>query len=620
MHLKKILHLAIIVSTALLFIPASAHANETNKLPVIQPTDLKNLSSSNCIAWGYLQTDRIRNLGDEGFYFVETSNIRLRKGILIPRKSKIMVEFQSIDSIKSVHSKVSMPGEDLEFFYSILPPDEYQLNIKLDFSDVHYSASTMESFACGGGQAVFVGDLHMATLGKDSISRNRILNTGNFAFRSKLFRAIVPSFRGEIIDAHLGLPAFWRVKLKEDADKKAKNTGRDIDLELLKAVKFGNAEQVTTLLGKGADPSIRDQGNGFTPLMLASQNCYPRIIEELLSKGADLHATNTWGTTALMIAADKCTRGCMEYLIKKGANIDAADQDGLTALMVASIVGKPENTQFLLTAGADINLQDGEGNTALILAAINGFERVVDVLLSNAAQTEARTSEGLTALMIAALTGPDAVVRSLIAHRASVNATDPGGNTPLMLAAQSGRQSVVSLLLEAAAKIDLRNNDGATALALAAQNGSLECVNVLLARGANPAVTANDGSSPLFWAAENGHATILAALADAGVSRESKRRTVTPIWVAARNGHLDVINYLAESGTDINCPNGLGETPLMAAALKGRVEVVKILLDSKADCSTRNELGQTVLGMAKGSPNSQKKIIKLLQKNACSDR
>lgn len=91
----------------------------------------------------------------------------------------------------------------------------------------------------------------------------------------------------------------------------------------------------------------------------------PKIVEQLLSSGADINKQNNDGYTALMVAAFSDGRslmighdgrlisvGCVDtirLLLEKGADVNAKSNDGETAL---DLTKTEEIKQLLRTAGA----------------------------------------------------------------------------------------------------------------------------------------------------------------------------------------------------------------------------------------------------------------------------
>ena len=132
------------------------------------------------------------------------------------------------------------------------------------------------------------------------------------------------------------------------------------------------------LLEKGADPNL--PGALGRPLHIAagSSGVSAAHVRLLLSRGADVNATNQWGVTPLVEA------------------VTAANPS-------------PEKISVLLEAGADVNVVfdwgEHRGLDVLMAAAMNGSPDVVLLLLGHGAYRFSRCWEGLTAYDYALLAG-----------------------------------------------------------------------------------------------------------------------------------------------------------------------------------------------------------------------
>lgn len=109
---------------------------------------------------------------------------------------------------------------------------------------------------------------------------------------------------------------------------------------------------------------------GRTPLIEAAASSEfgkSDIVDYLLSKGANVHATDSIGRTALHEAAQMGNVLAVRSLLRNGANVDQTTKNGLTPLhaSMASIIVSPETIETLLKSGAEINAQTKDGRTPL---------------------------------------------------------------------------------------------------------------------------------------------------------------------------------------------------------------------------------------------------------------
>ncbi|MCK4319153.1 ankyrin repeat domain-containing protein [Candidatus Micrarchaeota archaeon] len=158
----------------------------------------------------------------------------------------------------------------------------------------------------------------------------------------------------------------------------------DLNEELLRAAKEGDAEAVERLIQEGADINTRDDW-GETALTHAIENGHTETAKFLIEKGADVNVKDWEGRTALIRAAEKGYTETARFLIEKGADINTKDILGKTALILAAEKGHTETAEFLIEKGADINTKDILGKTALMLAVSKGHTETVEFLIQKGA-------------------------------------------------------------------------------------------------------------------------------------------------------------------------------------------------------------------------------------------
>lgn len=195
---------------------------------------------------------------------------------------------------------------------------------------------------------------------------------------------------------------------------------------------------------------------GQTLLMTSCFKGHLECVTYLLSKGADVMATNPKGETCLHIAAKNSHSSCAVRLLNSRINrpgaatrladlvftegleevkyVDLHNSAGMTALHAAALAGSAATVQALVANGASVDAQItgsnltpwlSRGSTALHIAAARGFHAVVDVLLG--AQTpesgldlrRVRNQRGLKPFQLARANGHSTIARQLCDTRSS---------------------------------------------------------------------------------------------------------------------------------------------------------------------------------------------------------
>lgn len=204
---------------------------------------------------------------------------------------------------------------------------------------------------------------------------------------------------------------------------------RQLDRELISAIKQDDADEVRSLLARGADPNARDTEAAQEPTLLVvfrrdtvtfppsypggrAESFYSievnqAILAALLECGGNANIRNRLGDTPLSLAAEWHDLSTVELLLRHGADPNYPGEDGVTALMAAVLFdSNPEPNhdviRALLDAGANVNAQEPEeGNTALMYAVGNGSIDLIRLVLDNGANVNLRDTQGATAFTVA---------------------------------------------------------------------------------------------------------------------------------------------------------------------------------------------------------------------------
>uniref|UniRef100_A0A7S1WMJ8 Uncharacterized protein n=1 Tax=Alexandrium catenella TaxID=2925 RepID=A0A7S1WMJ8_ALECA len=135
--------------------------------------------------------------------------------------------------------------------------------------------------------------------------------------------------------------------------------------QLLQAAQQGDTEEVSELLGKGADPNAPVGSGGATPLMMAAINGHAAVVRALIMRGAAPDVAlekdgplRGGGATALFLAAQQGHEEVVEALLDLGANATAVRGDGASPLDVAERKGH-EGVASILRKATSSAAEDG---------------------------------------------------------------------------------------------------------------------------------------------------------------------------------------------------------------------------------------------------------------------
>ena len=306
-------------------------------------------------------------------------------------------------------------------------------------------------------------------------------------------------------------------------------------------------EEVTACLRAGADPNVRVNGFGDTPLhRLAAKSSNPGLFQGLLKAGADPNTQNEYGSTPLHMTVWNRHPVAIEILLEAGADHKATTQSGDTSLHMAVENDNLPVIEALLTEGADSNALNTYGVAPLHIAVQNENLAAVKALLTKGADSNTPTKSRITPLHMAVQENNLNLAEVLLAAGADPKERD------LSVAAGNENLAIVKGLLKAGIDPVYLG----TALDMASWKDNLAIVEVLLEADVDLNRWISYGISPLFPAARGAGAAVIKALLKAGADpgvRTSKTKVhggATPLHVAAQFNHNPAaIEALVEAGS-----------------------------------------------------------------------
>ncbi len=369
--------------------------------------------------------------------------------------------------------------------------------------------------------------------------------------------------------------------------------GRDLN----KACFSGNLEEVKRLVNAGAEVNFKHI-NETTPLYNAVWRGHVSIVKFLISKGANLNATNFGIKQPALFKA--CANGSFELvkiLVEAGADINIKDSEGTTPLYAVFGGDVSQIIPYLISKGADANELIGQpGYSALHNACRQGYLNVVKALVDAGADINKKTTNVFTPLYIASEAYHSEIVNYLILKGANINEVNGSKHdTALHSACSTGFFGIVKILVDSGADVNKKNADGVTPLCMASYKDSkANIVKYLLDNGAN--VDERNTSlekTALQYACSNGAVANVKILVDVGADINLKMKDgFTTLYNAIEGNNADIVKYIIDKGANANERYGpQNAPPVIRASFVGNVKVMDILLDAGADLNVKDDLG-----------------------------
>lgn len=460
--------------------------------------------------------------------------------------------------------------------------------------------------------------------------------------------------------------------------------------DLFEMAQIGNVVEMSKILSTNAH-SLNDSSDLNKLLchpLCSCDKCERQLSVNLCNTTPTVHSCDDKGLTVLHIA---CTYGrpkVVDLLLSSGADTEACDYSGLTPLHYASVRGHQNALLLLLHGGATLDSVDNEGNTALHFAASNGHEACIKAMLYFSEQhsnikfdINKQNNVGDTALHCAARWGYEIIVNLLLDYGANPEIKNKRKSTPLDIAhnlhisrlLSEGSRYHCSLILvtpefkkvgkqdikvAAASKVQLDfTEDEATKLqcngqsrlefgdrphtteqmkkvdrllrAIAHGDTQLACfylkmdmnIDSLLQKDkchplckctlhnmdgnyfGKQSSTLNrlnvnscnaDGYTALHVASAHGRVDITKILLTAGaLTNVVTRKSQTPLHLVCENGRIIIAELLLQNGSEINCQDYLGNSPLHYACYKASNKLVELLMQYKPNLNLCNNNGKT---------------------------
>jgi len=390
------------------------------------------------------------------------------------------------------------------------------------------------------------------------------------------------------------------------------------------AVTHNHLPELKLLLAAGADPNIKNNNNGWTPIHWAVNDKKEQphdaseMVQLLIDAGARLDAQTNSGTTPVKLAVTNNRLNELHILLNANADIDTANSDGWTPLLDAADENKIEMVKLLIKAGADVNYVRKSGWGA-IHRLVNSQEHqhfdgseIIALLINAGVNIEQRTRGGDTPLSLAASNDRINELRLLLANNAEVNSVDNKGRTPLYNTIFGDNIAIVKALIKAGADVNIANNVGWTPLYSAIGKNKMAVVKLLITAGGDVNIANNRGWTPLHRTVNSldnqkfDGKELMRVLIDAGAKINMQTKAGdTAVNLAATNDRLNELDLLLTYNPDINKADNAGITPIASAIMKNHVYIVKVLIGAGVDVNLADNNGWSPLHKTVNKPKTQ---------------
>eukprot|EP00798_Chlamydomonas_sp_ICE-L_P001802 gene1802-biopygen14623 len=203
---------------------------------------------------------------------------------------------------------------------------------------------------------------------------------------------------------------------------------KSLDRQLCQSSRRGDANEVVSLLERGANVNSTVSGTHNTPLHISALNGYVECIKALLDSGAEVDKPNIEGSTPLHAAASEGHEECIKALLDSGAEVDKTNKHGRTPLHQAALNEHVECIKVLLDSGGEVNRKTSRGNTPLHVAVWQGRVECVMALLCRGADVNMKNTQGQTALYLVLQCGRKNVADAILHHMSRRSEAQQGGD------------------------------------------------------------------------------------------------------------------------------------------------------------------------------------------------
>jgi ankyrin repeat protein len=265
------------------------------------------------------------------------------------------------------------------------------------------------------------------------------------------------------------------------------------------------------------------------------------LVDLCLSERVDPNGRDGQGRTPLLIATSQQDWKTARRLLDAGAAVDLADKNGFTPIMAAAMRGEVEMFQLLLARSTNFHPETPclDGQDLLSFALDGGNPELIETVLQRLPPAQDWTASTRRALSRALQAGKNDEIRLLLSKHTSPP-TPEGKNVPfLAYAVASSNSSLFTTLLNCGA-------DPNTVLPSRCDKDFL----AMLPKGLRSYIEDDRNVTVLMLAAGLGQVDYLRALVDARANRTrlTTRNRMSALDIAAETGHWRSTQILLGGG------------------------------------------------------------------------
>lgn len=368
-------------------------------------------------------------------------------------------------------------------------------------------------------------------------------------------------------------------------------------------------EFITNLIEKGGDVNSRFLDYGGEPLLnLSLYSEDPAIFLLLVNKGANIHATNSYGVTVLELAIESNRIPVVSYLLQNGYGPNHQCPSGHYVLHSAVKSRNLDMVKLLVDAGAQVDIRNlQQGRTPLHLAVEEDLGEIAEYLIDSKADVNAVDYQHRTPLHFAVGLQDENMTKRLIEKKANANLRDYEERSAAQLAIEMGALEHLNVLLENKADIMLTNFRGETLLHSAARSSgedSPAILDLLLLNNKIP-IDSKDlyGCTPLHYAILNNEKGVQILLNHGANPMARNNDGETPLHLAVSSWPQKSAKrsqkLLIEKGVEINAQDNLGRTPLHIAVMNNNIYFSELLIANGANPHILNHNNQSPYDIVK---------------------